>query len=119
MSLGTIIYTWFKGNLIGSDEYGNKYYINCKKDNLKTTKRWVIFKDEKEASKVPSHWHAWLHRTVDEPPVNYLKKYSWQKNHLENQTGTENAYFPDAHPLNNSKKNNDIKNTEYESWKPK
>ena len=30
MSLGTKIYTWFKGNLVGSDELGNKYYCNSK-----------------------------------------------------------------------------------------
>ena len=28
MSLGTKIYTWFKGNLVGSDELGNKYYLD-------------------------------------------------------------------------------------------
>ena len=30
MSLGTKIYTWFKGNLVGSDELGNKYYCSSK-----------------------------------------------------------------------------------------
>ena len=30
MSLGTKIYTWFKGNLVGSDDLGNKYYCSSK-----------------------------------------------------------------------------------------
>ena len=30
MSLGTKIYTWFKGKLFGSDELGIKYYCSSK-----------------------------------------------------------------------------------------
>ena len=33
------------------------------------------------------------------PPLNYSHKYFWQKNHEENLTGTEKAYYPDEHPL--------------------
>ena len=35
MSLGTKIYTWLNGNLVGSDDLGNKYYCNSK--NFKDT----------------------------------------------------------------------------------
>ncbi len=38
------------------------------------------------------------------------KKYSWQKNHSENLTGTKIAYKP-----NNISKKNKIK--KYDSWK--
>ena len=35
-----------------------------------------------------------MHHTIDEIPGNSKKKYIWQKNHLENLTGTNKAYRP-------------------------
>ena len=60
-------------------------------------KRWVMFKDEIEASNIPPHWHAWLHKSIKDPPVNYSHKYKWQKDHEPNKTGTSEAYFPSSH----------------------
>ena len=117
MNLGTKIYTWVYGKFVGDDEFGNKYYCNSKKFEDSTAKRWVIFKDEIEASKIPPHWHAWLHKTIDIPPINYSHKYSWQKNSEPNLTGTPKAYFPNSQNLAKLKnrKKNDI---EYEKWQP-
>ena len=117
MSLGTKIYTWFKGNLVGSDELGNKYYCSSKDFKNLKEKRWVIFNGEIEASKIPPHWHAWLHKSIDNPPLGYSHKYKWQKNHKPNMTGTSDAYFPSSHPLS---KNYDPekKEEEYKSWTP-
>ena len=115
MNLWTIIYTWFYGNYVGKDEYNNKYYCNSKKFADLKTKRWVIYDGEIEASKVPAHWHAWLHKSIDIPPVDYKHSYPWQKDHITNMTGTVNAYYPDSHPL--SKKNKNIKK-DYETWTP-
>ena len=56
-------------------------------------KRWVMFNGEIEASKIPPHWHAWLHKSIDEPPLNYSHKYSWQKDHKPNMTGTKGCSF--------------------------
>ena len=39
-----------------------------------------------------------------------LKKYKWQKKHLENQTGSMNSFKPVKIKKNNLKK-------KYESWK--
>ena len=118
MSLGTKIYTLFCGNLVGLDKFGNKYYCNSKNFESETAKRWVIFNGEIEASKIPPHWHAWLHKTINLPPKNYTHKYSWQKEHIPNMTGTSNAYYPRSHPL--SKLDNDNKtNNEYEKWQPR
>ena len=69
MSLGTKIYTWFKGNLVGSDDLGNKYYCSSKDYKDFKAKRWVIFNGEIEASNIPPHWHAWLHTSIDNPPL--------------------------------------------------
>jgi NADH dehydrogenase len=38
-----------------------------------------------------------------------LKKYDWQKEHLPNQTGSENSYHP--------KKHNNVIKKKYKSWK--
>tara|TARA_B100000579_G_C22670268_1_gene775281 strand:- start:23 stop:379 length:357 start_codon:yes stop_codon:yes gene_type:complete len=117
MSIGTKIYTWLKGNLVGEDDIGNKYYCNSKNFRDLNSKRWVIFNGEIEASNVPPHWHAWLHKSTAIPPINYTHKYSWQKKHKPNMTGTNEAYFPSSHPLSknyNPKKKQD----EYKSWTP-
>ena len=117
MNLGTLLYTWFKGIYVGKDNDGNKYYSKSKNFKSKDAKRWVVFKNEIEASSIPPHWHAWLHKMTDDPPINYKHDYSWQKNHISNQTGTSNAYFPSSHPL--SKSSNKYKpKADYETWKP-
>ena len=117
MNLGTKIYTLIYGNYVGNDEFGNQYYCNSKNFDDSKSKRWVMFKGEVEASKVPPHWHAWLHKTVDIPPLNYAHKYSWQKEHKTNLTGTSEAYLPNSHPLSKSKNKGKI-DTKYEKWQP-
>ena len=116
MNIGTIIYTYLFGKFVGSDEFNNKYYCNSKDFNNKKFKRWVIFANEIEASTIPSHWHAWLHKSIDNPPINYKHKYPWQKKHKPNLTGTSNAYFPNSHPMSESKKKQIKK--DYDVWKP-
>ena len=115
MHLGTYLYTWFYGNLVGTDKLNNKYFCNFKKFNDLKAKRWIIFSGEIESSLIPSHWHAWLHKTISTPPINYQHKYKWQKDHLPNMTGTSKAYYPNSHLLSDSKKNII---EEYETWKP-
>tara|TARA_B110000116_G_scaffold266916_1_gene278427 strand:- start:913 stop:1266 length:354 start_codon:yes stop_codon:yes gene_type:complete len=117
MSIGTSIYTWLYGNLVGKDDNGNQYYCNSKNFDDLDVKRWVIFNGEIEASKIPSHWHAWLHKSIDIPPINYFHKYSWQKDHEQNMTGTDNAYYPSSHPLSKDYKFDEVK-SEYDSWSP-
>ena len=117
MSWGTKIYTWFYGNLVGKDEFGNKYYSNSKDFSYKSAKRWVIFNGIIESTKIPSHWHAWLHKSIDTPPLGYTHKYNWQKNHKPNMTGTKEAYFPSSHPLSKSYQS-DEPQKDYESWTP-
>ena len=55
-TLGTKLYTFFFGKFVGKDEFGNKYYENKKK-----TSRWVIYKGEIEATKIPVEWYSWMH----------------------------------------------------------
>ena len=63
MTLGTRLYTWLRGDLVGSDEFGNRYYRDrtgaSRADGLRE-KRWVVYNGEVEASRVPAEWHGWL-----------------------------------------------------------
>ena len=52
----------------------------------------------------------WMHHTVDKIPQDNEKKYVWQKNHVENKTGSKEAYKPIK-----IKKENNLK--KYETWK--
>ena len=103
-TFGTFLKTLFFGKFVGRDKYGNKYYKN-KKDE-----RWVVYSSNIEASKITSDWYLWIHHTVNEIPDDNKKKYSWQKEHSENLTGTIDSYKPNKiSKINNKKK--------YETWK--
>ena len=103
-TLGTFLYTIFFGKLVGKDSFGNKYYQN------KSGNRWVIYKDEIDASKIPNEWFSWIHFTKNKiENVHEFQKYDWQKPHLPNQTGTDNSYHPNKY--------NEKKNKKYKSWK--
>ena len=107
-TLGTFIYTLFTGKLIGRDQFGNKYYSNSK------GRRWVIYKDIIESSKIPPDWHSWIHFLKINKPSNEEKKFLWQKQYEENLTGTSRAYKPEGSLTSDLKKNM----KKYEIWKP-
>mgnify|MGYP001223405801 FL=1 len=117
MNLGTILYTWLYGRLVGEDKFKNKYYSSSSNFLDLKAKRWVIFKGDIEATKVPPHWHAWLHKSIDKPPLDYKHIYPWQKDHEQNMTGTSEAYYPKSHPLSKSHEDQSSKDT-YETWDP-
>ena len=103
-TLGTRIQTILFGKYVGKDEFGNKYYKS------KSGKRWVVYKGEIDASKIPTEWYSWMHYTSNTiENVHEFKKYNWQKPHLYNQTGTKNRYHP--------KENKDATKKKYTSWK--
>ncbi len=103
-TLGTFFKTLFFGKYVGKDEFGNKYYKN------KQDERWVIYSNNIEATKITSDWFMWMHHTVNKIPEKNEKKYLWQKKHLENKTGFEDAYKPTK-----IKRNDKVK--KYETWK--
>ena len=105
-TLGTFLYTLIFGKFVGNDEFGNKYYSSS------SGKRWVIYKNTVEASKIPSEWHLWIHFLKKNQPSKDLKKYEWQKKHEENLTGTKDAYKPKSSLLSNIKKSK----KKYETW---
>lgn len=98
MSFGTLLYTWLAGEKVGTDEFGNSYYKASGGRLHGRERRWVIFKGDAEASKVPPEWHSWLHHTTAEPLVQKATEgRPWQKPHQPNPTGTPEAYWPKGH----------------------
>lgn len=93
MSIQIKILTWWRGQFVGQDDYGNKYYQDKKARRDGKVLRWVIYNGIPEATKVPPEWHGWLHYTTNDIPEN-TKPYIWQKPHQRNLTGTSFAYKP-------------------------
>ena len=93
---GTRFFTWRKGRQVGSDDFGNRYYVQARGNGpLGVPARWVIYKTISEASQVPPDWHGWLHHTVDTLPSDErYQAYPWQKPHEMNWTGSARAYRP-------------------------
>lgn len=115
---GTRLFTLRKGKLVGTDEMGNRYYVQSRGVGpLGVPRRWVIYKDGAEASKISPDWHGWMHYTVDTPPTE--EKYQprpWQKPHQMNMTGTPEAYRPTGSILTAAHR---PKATgDYKAWQP-
>jgi NADH:ubiquinone oxidoreductase subunit len=120
MTLGTRLYTWLRGEQVGSDAAGNRYYRDrsgaSRADGLRE-KRWVIYNGEVEASRVPPEWHGWLHHAVnDPPPPGGPAMRPWQKPHRPNATGTAEAYRPAGHDFSGGRR--PAATGDYEPGKP-
>ena len=103
-TLGTRVYTLLFGKFKGKDYFGNKYYQN------KSGKRWIIYNGEVDATKIPNEWYSWMHYLNNKIEHNQeIKKFSWQKKNIPNQTGTSKAFHPNKDSKNEYKK--------YKSWK--
>lgn len=120
-NIGTRLFTMLKGELVGEDQFGNKYYRTRGGDTHARIavlggkqRRWVIFNGRDEASKVPAEWHAWLHHTTDAPLK--AERQAWQKDHLPNLTGTRHAYLPLGHDKHGGRR--EKATGDYEAWSP-
>lgn len=112
----TRVMTWLNGELVGEDQFGNKYYWQRRQKGGARRRRWVIYKDKDEASRVPPEHNAWLHYTIDTFPEKPTPLKPWQREHEANPTGTELAYRPPGHTLEGGKR---AKATgDYEAWQP-
>lgn len=121
-NLGTWLLTKLRGQFVGADDYGNRYF-RLKGDRpsrlgggrFSRERRWVIYNGESEGSKVPPEWHAWLHHTIDEVPQP-RRKHPWEKPHQPNMTGTPQAYRPHGSVLRGGHR--DRATGDYEPWTP-
>ncbi len=111
-TLGTRFFTWRRGEFVGEDAQGNRYY-----QENGGRRRWVIYKGDVEASRVPPEWHGWLHYTVDMPPAaaGYPTR-PWFKPHQPNLTGSAQAFRPAGSLLNESEAA--PATGDYEAWQP-
>jgi NADH:ubiquinone oxidoreductase subunit len=89
-TVGTRLFTRRNGIEVGRDDGGNIYYRNAD-----SSRRWVMFAGEVEATKISAEWHGWMHFTWDEPPTEKpMARKAWEKPHQANLTGTDAAYHP-------------------------
>lgn len=112
-NIGTKLYSFFNGKHVGTDQFGNRYYENRRKNHYGKHNRWVIYKGIAEPSKVPAEWHGWLHYMTEQLPE---KRYDWQCEHLPNLSGTGYAYYPPGHSFSEGKRKKAT--GDYEAWKP-
>ncbi len=121
-SLGTRLYTWLKGEEVGRDRFGNRFFREkgggkVHADSIRKERRWVMYEGEVEASRVPPDWHAWLHHTVAEPPPpGDPVRRPWEKEHRPNLPVSGEAYRPPGHPLSGGKRA--LGTVDYEPWTP-
>lgn len=99
-AFSNLLSTFFRGELVGTDAYGNRYYRErrprARTATLMREKRWVRYKGGIDGSKTPPLWNAWLHHTMDAPPQesDFEGAPTWVKPHQENLSGTPAAYRP-------------------------
>ena len=78
------------GRVVGEDAGGNVYYQSKKGD-----RRWVIYKGENDASRIPPEWYAWMHKQIDDvPDVSLPPAPKFLADPVPNLTGTPFAYRP-------------------------
>ncbi len=115
--LGSRIFTWRQGVLVGTDGFGNRYYRGKNAVKGQREKRWVMYAGEPEASLVPPEWHIWLHHQAASPlSADSVFHKQWQAEHQPNLTGSAMAYHPPGHVLSGQQR---AKATgDYQAWTP-
>jgi NADH:ubiquinone oxidoreductase subunit len=119
-TFGTQLWTWRFGELVGTDDQGNRYYRTkggVIDPTLGFERRWVIYNGYAEASRIPPEWHGWIHHTVDVPPTD--EQYTpreWEKPHVPNMTGTAQAYRPSGSTLASGRR--PAATGDYQPWTP-
>lgn len=113
-----LLTVWRKGEYVGVDQVGNKYYRASPRKGYRHDQRWVVYNGAPEASLIPPEWHGWMHHqtdTVPNPESASFRK-DWQIPHRPNLTGTDLAYRPPGHQLSGG--NRDKATGDYKAWSP-
>ena len=89
---GTLLTTWFSGQAVGTDKFGNRYYQT--KDGKR---RWVLYNGTVEASRVAGL--AWLaaphlHGSADRGALAEPRR--WEPSTSPTSPGPSGAYRPDG-----------------------
>ena len=124
-TIGTAIFTSRRGEHVGTDAFGNKYYrAKPKRKHTPTAgsytgteRRWVIYDGANDASRVPAEWHGWLHGAGEEVPESYLPPPRiWEVDYSPNATGSANAYLPSGALERGGRRAR--ASGDYEAWTP-
>jgi NADH:ubiquinone oxidoreductase subunit len=115
----TIMRSWLRGELVGKDEHGNRYYRERprKNDSWRRERRWVLFNGSADPTEVPPGWVGWLHKRIELPPSKVpLPAPRWEQDRLPNLTGTDQAYLPPGAIQRGGHR--DPATGDYEAWRP-
>jgi NADH:ubiquinone oxidoreductase subunit len=116
-TLFTMLRTWFRGQLVGVDDYGNRYYRERGATPWRRERRWVVYSRHAEPTLVPPGWVGWLHKRIEKAPSEQpLPAQPWEKAPLPNLTGTELAYLPPGALQRGGQRA--PATGDYEAWRP-
>ena len=116
-TIGTAIFTSRKGEEVGTDAAGNRYYRSKNVKDGQRERRWVIYDGANDASRVPSEWHGWLHGAgEDVPESNLPPPRIWEADYTPNATGTAQAYLPSGALERGGRRASAT--GDYEAWTP-
>lgn len=102
----------------GQDQFGNCYFEHRRQMQGRYKKRWAIYKNNIQATAIPPQFHAWLHYTSHQFPLHDSSTYQhdWQKQHIENPTGSPDAYRPTGHDYKGGQRA--AATGDYQAWQP-
>jgi NADH:ubiquinone oxidoreductase subunit len=120
-TIGTAVFSALKGEQVGTDAAGNKYFRAKQKGGAKDSggaeKRWVIYAGANDASRVPAEWHGWLHSAFGDVPESHLPPPRiWEADYTPNATGSAAAYRPQGALERGGRRARAT--GDYESWTP-
>jgi NADH:ubiquinone oxidoreductase subunit len=117
-TIGTLLDSGLKGEQVGTDAQGNRYYRAQKAKHVDgRERRWVLYNGANDASRVPAEWHGWLHGTFDGVPESYLPPPRiFEVDFTPNATGTAAAYRPQGALERGGKRARAT--GDYEAWSP-
>lgn len=116
-TIGTLFWTARKGEHVGTDAQGNKYYRSRSTKEGASERRWVIYDGANDASRVPAEWHGWLHGSFEDVPESFLPAPRiWEADFSPNATGTAAAYRPQGALERGGKRASAT--GDYEAWSP-
>lgn len=117
-TVGTLFTIAKRGVLVGSDEFGNRYYESRDHTSYDGRKRrWVVYDGYAEASKVAPDWYGWLHYTYEAPPTEQpLVRRKFELDYRPNMTGTPLAWRPPGSLAAEGVR--PAATGDYEAWKP-
>ena len=112
-TVGTNLFTFLKGKKVGEDYLGNSYY-----ESKEQEKRWCIYFDQSEASRISPEWNSWLRFISNTVPDSNNNSYEWQKFFKGNASGLDSAYKPSI--IREGRLNEDLEDyqSDYKAWKP-